>query len=110
MSTSNQSNVCAIKAYLIFTGGSPLLIATTFDSIEAKKLLDDLAGKGITKFIAYEIPIDLAQKKYGRHYDVVCGDLKQSNELRVLDYSGDRAFSYFSFKEMGQPIYHEAKK
>ncbi|MBI4303694.1 MAG: hypothetical protein HY665_05105 [Chloroflexi bacterium] len=95
------------KAYFLFTGTGPLVIITSYDSINNPALLEKLAGKGLTKFIAHEIPMKLAKEKYGMHFDVVCGDLRQSDDLRVLDYSGDRAFKLFNFKELGPPIYHE---
>ena len=36
------------------------------------------------------------------------GDLKQSNDLRVLDYDGHHVFYNFSIDEFGQPDFHEA--
>jgi hypothetical protein len=67
-----------------------------------------LRSKGITKFIAHEVPVELAKARYGNHFDVVCQDLHETDDLRVLDYSGDRAYKSFSFKELGSPIYHES--
>jgi len=37
------------------------------------------------------------------------GDLKQSHDLRVLDYNGFNVFYNFSFSEMGQPVYIEQR-
>jgi hypothetical protein len=51
----------------------------------------------------------MAKVKYGMHFDVVCKDLHESDDLRVLDYSGERAYKNFSFKELGTPIYHESE-
>jgi hypothetical protein len=53
--------------------------------LEDPNLVEKLANKGIKKFIAYEVPEDLAKGKYGMHYKVILGDLKQSEDLRVLE-------------------------
>lgn len=96
-----------MKAYFLYTGSGPLVILTSYDAIEHPNLLERLASKGIGKFIAHEVPVDLAKTRYGKHFDVVCQDLHETDDLRVLDYSGERAFKNFSFKELGTPIYHE---
>ncbi|MCP4615524.1 MAG: hypothetical protein GY844_03705, partial [Bradyrhizobium sp.] len=64
-------------------------------------------GKGIEKFIAYEIPIGLARERYGAHFSLVQGDLRQADDLRVLDYDGSRAFKLFRFDELGAPQLQE---
>jgi len=96
-----------MKAYLLFTAGGPLVILTSYDSIEEPELLKKLRSKGITKFVASEVSVELAKARYGMHFDVVCEDLHESDDLRVLDYSGERAYRNFSFKELGRPIYYE---
>ena len=96
-----------MKAYFLFTASGPLVILTSYDAIDSPELLKRLASKGITKFIAHKIPVQLARARYAAHFDVVCQDLRQSDDLRVLDYSGERAFSNFSFEELGPPNYYE---
>jgi hypothetical protein len=98
-----------MKAYFLYTSSGPLVILTSYDSVEARELLERLAAKGITKFVAHEVSVDAAKAKYGTHFDVVCQDLHESDDLRVLDYSGERAFKSFSFKELGTPIYYESE-
>ena len=98
----------AAKCYFLFTGGGPLVILTSYDTIEAPGLLSKLLSKGIVKFVACEIPLELAKKKYGKQYDSVCEDLKQTDDLRVLDYNGHRAYTLFKFIDLGPAIYHEA--
>ena len=44
----------------------------------------------------------------GKHFNVILGDLKQSDDLRVLDYDGHHVFYNFSLNEVGQPVFHEA--
>ena len=98
-----------MKAGIIFTGTGPILILTTYESFKDPKLISKLEVKGIKKYIAAELPLESVKKKYGNQYNVVLGDLKQSDDLRVLDYNGYNVFYNFSFSEMGQPIYIEPR-
>jgi hypothetical protein len=99
-----------MKAALIFTGSGPLVIMTSHASIVDPHLLDKLYVKGIDKFIAFEIPLEAARERYGGHFDVVLRDLHEADDLRVLDFNGERAFRLFSFADLGPPIIHEAKR
>lgn len=96
-----------MKVVMIFPGSGPIVILTSHESVTEPKLLEKLAVKGIKKFIAYEIPVELAKERYGGHYDVVLGDLRETDDLRVLDYDGTRAFRRFRLSELGKPILHE---
>ena len=96
-----------MKAYFLITSGGPLVMLTSYDSIANPVLLNKLDSKGISKFIAYEVSVESAKSKYGMHFDIVLQDLHQSDDIRILDYSGERAFKNFSFKELGPAFYHE---
>jgi hypothetical protein len=96
-----------MKTFMLMTGSGPLMILTSHASIDEPLLLEKLASKGIEKFLAYEVPYDLARERYGGHFSVVANDLHESDDLRVLDYNGERAFKLFSFSELGPPIVHE---
>jgi hypothetical protein len=96
-----------MKAGIFFTGSGPVVIITSYDSFTNPNLVKKLSSKGIKKFIAYEVPMNMAVEKYGHHYDVVMDDLKQEDDLRVLDYDGHHIFSKFSFKELGLPVIYE---
>lgn len=96
-----------MKAGIIFTGTGPILILTSYESLGDPKLVAKLAVKGIKKFIATELEIETVKAKYGNLFQVVMGDVHQTDDLRVLDYNGYKVFDSFSFKEMGKPIYHE---
>jgi hypothetical protein len=96
-----------MKAGIFFTGTGPILILTSYESLDDPKLVEKLALKGIKKYIAFEIKEDLVKKKYGKHFNVILGDLKQADDLRVLDYDGHHVFYNFSMDEIGEPIYHE---
>ena len=97
-----------MKVIMLMTGGGAMVILTSYDAVTETGLLNKLETKGIDKFVAYEIPLDLARQRYGAHFSVVNNDLHESDDLRVLDYNGDRAFKLFSFDELGPPIPYEA--
>ncbi len=97
-----------MKAGILFTGTGPILILTTYAALDDPKLVEKLNQKGIKKYIAYEVSEELVKQRYGQHFGVILGDLKQSDDLRVLDYDGHHVFYNFSLDEIGQPVFHEA--
>jgi len=103
-----QKGACTMKAGIFFTGSGPILLLTSYDSLIDSQLFGKLATKGIKKYIAFEVPVDTLKKKYGQHYNVVMGDLRQQDDLRVLDYDGHHVFHNFSLQELGEPLYHDA--
>ena len=96
-----------MKSAVIFTGTGPILILTTYSSLTDPDFAEKLTVKGINKFIAYELNPELVKEKYGAHYTTVMNDVKQSDDLRVLDYDGHNVFYNFSFSELGDPIFYE---
>lgn len=96
-----------MKAYFLFTAHGPLVMLTSYDSIENTALLNKLDSKGISKFIAHEVSVETAKSRYGMHFDIVMQDLHQSDDIRILDYNGERAFRNFSFRELGPAFYYE---
>jgi hypothetical protein len=93
-----------MKTALLFTGSGPLVIATSYVSLTEPELLAKLRAKGIKKFIAYELPVALAKERYAGHFNVALQDLHESDDLRVLDFNGERAFGLFHLTELGTPI------
>ncbi len=96
-----------MKVFMLFTGSGPIVILTSHDSIDNPELLGKLTAKGIGKFLAFEISIDLAKERYGAHFDLVCQDLSETDDLRMLDYNGERAWRLFQFSELGEESRHE---
>ena len=96
-----------MKVFMLMAGSGPLLILTSHASIEDPVILEKLSAKGLDKFLAYEVPIEMAKERYGGHFSVVANDLHETDDLRVLDYNGERAFRLFSFAELGRAIIHE---
>jgi hypothetical protein len=96
----------AMKAAMIFTGSGPILILTSFDSLEDPTLSEKLGARGITRYIAYEVSVDKVKKLYGARFSIILGDLSQTDDLRVMDIDGHHVFNSFSFEELEPPIYY----
>ncbi len=99
-----------MKAGLLLSGSGALIYLTSHKEFMDKNLIEKFGSKGISKFIAYEIPVEEAKKRYGGHFDIVVQDLRETDDLRILDYEGPRAFKMFSFKELGKPVMYEKEK
>jgi len=97
-----------MKSAMIFTGSGPILVLTTFDSLESPEFVKRLEARGISKFIAHEVSLEQVRKNYGTRFSVVTGDLSQTDDLRVMDIDGHHVFNSFSFDELGMPIYWPA--
>ena len=69
--------------------------------------MEKLKQKGIDKFIAFEVQLESAKKKYGSHFDVIKDGLNTTEDIRILDYNGQLAFERFSFEELGEMIKHD---
>ena len=96
-----------MKAGIIFTGTGPILILTSYRAFDDPKFVEKLARKGIMKFMAYELDLDVVRKKYGQQFEAIMSDVKKADDLRVLDYNGHNVFYNFSFSELGPPILYE---
>jgi hypothetical protein len=96
-----------MKAYMLMAGSGPIIVLTSRASIFDEAVIEKLADKGIEKFISCEVPLALAEERYGTHFAVVQGDFRESDDLRVLDEDGERAFKLFGFDELGAPMMYE---
>ena len=96
-----------MKTFLLFTGTGPLLVLSSHSSVEDMKFLEKLAAKGIYKFIAHELPIEKVKERYGNHYEVASHGLHETDDLRVIDFDGQRALRLFKFDEYGPEYMHE---
>ncbi|MGH6999454.1 MAG: hypothetical protein ACREEO_14765 [Phenylobacterium sp.] len=97
-----------MHVFILFAGSGPVVILTSHAAIEDQALLEKLAAKGIDKFLAYSVPASLAMARYGMHFDIVARGLSETDDLRVLDFDGARAFRLFRFDEMSGPFVYEA--
>lgn len=96
-----------MKAALIFAGSGPIVVLTTHESLTDPDLVARLAAKGIRKFLAYEIPVEMVRARYKAHYDHVLEDIKQEDDLRVVDENGHRVLGAFSLRELGTAVLWE---
>ena len=96
-----------MKAGVIITGTGAILVLTACDSFDHPDAVNSLRRKGITRYIAFEVPVDLVKTQYGRHFSITLADRGQSDACRVVDVDGSRIFQNFSLNVFGQPIMHD---
>lgn len=92
------------RAYLIFSGSGPLLVLSTYPSLDDERLLGKLGYKGIDKFLAYEVAVDAVADRYPDAYPQVVRDLEGEEDLRVVDFNGHQIMARFSLSELGDAI------
>lgn len=97
-----------MKAVIVFSGSGPLLILTSYPSIDHPEFIAKLEGKGIRKFIAWEVGTERCREIYGYGFRDIVADLQHEDDLRVLDFDGHRIFLNFSLRELRDPFIHEA--
>ena len=90
-----------MKAVIVLTGTGPLLILSSYLSIDDPGFVNKLKAKGIMKFISFEVPIEQCKDIYGSTFDVIAEDLKKKNDLRILDFDGHHIFDSFCLKKSG---------
>jgi hypothetical protein len=96
-----------MRSFLVLTESGPLLVMTSQSSITEEGLLESLRGKGVDKFIAYEVPIDRLHEYYGLPFEVIAADIERGKKLRVLDFDGSNIFDRVSLSELGREIHYE---
>jgi hypothetical protein len=94
----------AMRAYLIFTGGGPILVLSTYPKLTDERLVSKLRYKGIDKFIAYEVDLAAVQARYEHSFDTVAHDLQGGEDMRVLDFNGHQIMANFALDALGDPI------
>lgn len=99
-----------MKCYLLFASTGTKLILTSYDSIEHPRLIKQFEAKGITKFIACEVSMEAARAYYGDYFDILCNDMYEKNDLRILDYCGQNSSRKFSFNELSNFTFHKPKQ
>ncbi len=99
-----------MKGILLFSGAGPLLLLSSYPTIDDPALIAKLEAKGLSKFLAYEIPIDRCRDLYGYTYRDIAEDLQTHNDLRVLDFDGHRIFLNFSLRELGKGMIYEGDR
>ena len=93
-----------MKAAIVFTGTGPILVISTFESLEDKKLHEKLRDKGISKFILREVALDTVEKRYAGRFNNLKAEMGTANDMRVLDYNGNQVFVNFEFPDLGTAV------
>ncbi len=96
-----------MRSYLVLTENGPLLVMTSNSCITGEALREALRHKGITKFIAYQVPVDRMHEYYGLPFEVIAADIEGGQDLRVLDFDGPHIFDRVPFEDLGQAIHCE---
>ena len=52
----------------------------------------------------------MAQERYGDAFQVAMKDLHKTDDLRVLDFNGERALRLFRLEEFGAPVMFERRR
>lgn len=95
-----------MKAGIFYTESGPILVLTNYHFFAYPKLVEKFAEKGITKFIAYEVPIEKVKEKYGKQLSLE-RDSNGNRELRIIDSNEKQIFNNFSIKDLGEPVLYE---
>ena len=96
-----------MRSFLLLTETGPVLLLTKCTSITEEVLVEHLIGRGIEKFIAFEVPVSKVHKLYGVPFEVIAADINHGRDMRILDYNGEHIFENFSFEELGSPTFVE---
>ncbi len=93
-----------MKAGLFFTGSGPILILVSYPSLVDPGLVEILKTKGIDKYAAFEVPVDLCREHYGARFTTVSQSLREGGDIQILDYNSQHAFYTFKWEEMTGPV------
>lgn len=95
-----------MNAGIFFAGSKAVVMLTSYGSLTDPGLIEKLAVKGIRKYVAFGLEIEAVKKTYGKHFDAIMQDTQQTDDLRILDYNGYRAFRDFAPTQIGPSIYY----
>ena len=95
-----------MKAGIFFTESGSILAQTIHHFFAHPKLVEKFAEKGITKFIAYEVPFEKVKEKYGKQLRLKPGS-NGDPELRIIDSNERQIFNNFSIQDLGEPVLYE---
>jgi hypothetical protein len=96
-----------MKAFMLITASGPVVILSSHASPDDDVFVGKLKAKGVDKFIAYELDLEAVKSSYGNHFQVVMQDLRETDDLRILDFNGQRVFQLIRLDELGDPLIYE---
>ncbi len=97
-----------MKAAVIFCGNGPILILTSYESLDHPNIAKRLQSRGICKYIAREVSVDKVKERYGKRFLIVHDDLSNTNDVRLMDLDGPNVFKNFSLENLGAPVYSKS--
>ncbi|MFH1033110.1 MAG: hypothetical protein V1806_01265 [Pseudomonadota bacterium] len=92
-----------MRCFVVISGAGTMLVLSTFKSSTHPTLVRRFKASGISRMILMEVPLSLAEERYGEVYQELKRLISQE-DFRILDLSGASVLDKFSFSEMGQPI------
>lgn len=96
-----------MKGVLVFSGSGPLLLLSSYPTIDDPALIAKLCAKGLAKFMAWEVPTDKLSELYGYRFRDITEQLATHDDMRVLDFDGHRIFLNLSLRDLGERILFE---
>ena len=84
-----------MKALMLLTSGGALVVLSSHESPKDPILLSKLESKGVTKYLAYELPVAEVSEKYGGHFHRVMQDLRAPAAAKIVEPLG---VSYYDGK------------
>lgn len=96
-----------MKGVLVYGAAGPLLLLSSYPTVDHPDLIMKLRAKGIDKFMAWEVPVERCHDLYGYSFRDDAADLETHNDIHVLDTDGHRIFLNFSLRELGPGIAYE---
>jgi predicted dehydrogenase len=97
-----------MKAYVLFTERPPVLIVTAAQSLRDPRLVARLTERGITRFIAHEVPLEQVRRRYGLSFRSVERELADGAAVCVLDHNGAHVLHQLPLASLGKPVRSEA--
>lgn len=96
-----------MKGILVFAASGPILLLSSYDTIDNPQFAGHLRAKGMEKFLAWEVPVERCHELYGYTYRDDAADLAKHEGIHVLDNDGHRIFLNFALGELRGGIVHE---
>ncbi|QNT69360.1 hypothetical protein [Defluviicoccus vanus] len=104
-----ETRPAAQKTFLLLTARGPVVIATAHAAATDIELLGKLAIKGIDKFIAFAIPGELAQDRYGDRLNSAAASQQPENDPHIVDDDGERIYALLPFHQLGSAVVHDSR-
>ena len=99
-----------MKGILVLSGSGPLLLLSSYPTIDDPLLIAKLRAKGLAKFLAWEVPIEHLSDLYGYTFRDIAEQLEARDDMRVLDCDGHRIFLNLELRDLGEHILFENER